>query len=58
MRRKREIEPLDCEPITGPEFEEAVRQVLLSPKPEGQASENREPTRAELDQKFKLTRRG
>ena len=50
-------EPPESDPIDSAEFEDAVKDVLLSPKPEDQHSENREPTMEELNQKFKLKRR-
>jgi hypothetical protein len=50
-------EPPQSDPIESAEFEDAVKEVLLSPKPEVQHSENREPTMEELKQKFKLERR-
>lgn len=50
-------EPLDCESVTLGELEEAVKQVLFSHKPEGQHSENREPTQEELHQRVRLERR-
>lgn len=50
-------EPLECEPIPLTELEDAVKEVLLAPFPEGQHSENREPTVAELTQRYKLERR-
>lgn len=49
--------PPECDPIPSEQFEEAVRQVLLSDRPEGPHSENREPTMEELNQKVKLERR-
>ena len=50
-------DPIECDTIPGKEFEDAVKDILLSPKPEDQRSENREPTMEELNQKFKLERR-
>ena len=50
-------EPPECGPISSGEFEDAVKEVLLSDKPEDQHSENREPTMEELNQKVKLERR-
>ena len=50
-------EPPECDPVSSEDFEAAVKQVLLSDRPEGQHSENREPTMEELSQKFKLERR-
>ena len=50
-------EPPESDPIESAEFEDAVKEVLLSSKPEDQHSENREPTMEELNQKVKLERR-
>ena len=50
-------DPIECDAIHEKEFEDAVKEVLLSQKPKGQHSENREPTLEELNQKFKLKRR-
>ncbi len=50
-------EPPECDPIDSAEFEDAVKEVLLSSKSDDQHSENREPTMEELKQKFKLERR-
>ena len=50
-------DPPECDPIDREEFEEAIKKVLLAPLPEGQHSENREPTKEEPNQKFKLKRR-
>ena len=47
-------EPIESDPINREEFEGAVKEVLLSPKPERRHSENREPTKEELEQQFKL----
>ena len=55
--RKHEPSPLECDPIPLLELEEAVREVLFAPTPEGQGVENREPTVEELTRKFKLKRR-
>lgn len=56
-RPKRQIEPLECDPIPLSELEEAVQEVLCALLPEDQGIENREPTLEELNQKFKLKRR-
>lgn len=56
-RRPRPVEPLDCDPITLSELEDVARAILNEPVPEDQHRENREPTQAELEQKFKLERR-
>ncbi len=56
-RRKLDIEPLDCEPIALTELASVMKEVLESPLPESQHSENREPTQEERNQKFTLRRR-
>lgn len=43
-----------CDPITWSELEDVAREILQEPMPEEQHRENREPTPAELEQKFKL----
>ncbi len=48
---------IKCDPVARGDFDEAVKAVLLASLPEGQRSENREPTKMELEQKFKLERR-
>ena len=45
------------DPITLEDLEDAVGQVLLAPADGLPKSENREPTREELNQRWKLTRR-
>ena len=50
------LEPPESDPIDSAEFEDAVKEVLLSPKPDDQRSENREPTMEEINQKVKLDR--
>ena len=52
-----EPDPIECDPISSEEFEEAVKAVLLASLSEDQHSENREPTKEELEQKWKLERR-
>ena len=39
------------------EFEEALRQIMLSPSANRPKSQNREPTKAEIEQRYKLTRK-
>ena len=56
-KKEKPSEPLECDPIDSSKFEDAVKEVLLSDKPESQRSENREPTMEELNQKVKLERR-
>ena len=52
-----EPDPIECDPLEREDFEESVKEVLLAPLPEDQHSENREPTKEELNWKFKLKRR-
>ena len=56
MSKKSEEEKIECEPVTMEEFTATMRG-LLSVKVETRI-ENRTPTREELNQKFKLERRG
>ena len=46
------------DPVKTQDVERAVRQVLRHPAKPVAKSENREPTQAELNQRWKLTRRG
>ena len=57
LSKPKSPDPIECDTIPGKEFEDAVKETLLSQKPKGQHSENREPTLEELNQKFKLERR-
>ena len=50
-------EPLECDPIPWSELEAVAREILNEPMPDDQHRENREPTPAELEQKFRLERR-
>ena len=56
-RRKLQIEPIECDPIPMSDLEEVVKEVLSAPVSESLHSENREPTQAEREQRFKLKRR-
>ena len=56
-RRKRPVEPLECDPIPMSELEAVAHEILNAPMPDDQRRENRDPTQAELEQKFKLERR-
>ena len=56
-RRKLQIEPLECEPLPVKELEDAVKEIMSVSLPDDQHSENREPTQAEREQRFKLERR-
>ena len=55
-RRKRQIEPLDCDPVSLSDLEAVAKEVMDAPMPEDQHRENRDPTQAELEQQFKLKR--
>ena len=46
----------DRRPITDDEFTDAVKELLLAPRGESR-SENRMPTRKELNERFKVERR-
>ena len=48
---------IERDPVTLQDLEDAVSQVLLAPAAGLPKSENREPTRDELNQRWKLTRR-
>ena len=56
-RPKTVIEPLDCEPIALSDLEDFVKKLLDAPMPDKQHRENRDPTKMEIEQKFKLKRR-
>lgn len=55
--KRKPPEPVVCKPIAMKTLEKAMKAVLLSPKPDDQHSENRDPTLEELNQKFTLKRR-
>ena len=55
MKRKPELDPKDRDPATIKDLEDAMRQLVNSPP--ATKSENREPTRKELEQRYKLVRR-
>ena len=52
------FEEMERETVTRGDVESAVRQVMKHPAKPKRQSENREPTRAELSQRWKMTRRG
>lgn len=57
-RPKRKLpEPLECDPVSLSDLEAVAHEILNAPMPDDQHRENREPTQAELEQKFKLERR-
>ncbi len=49
-------EPIDCDPIPLSDLEAVAKEIMGAPMPEEQHRENREPTPAEREQKFKLER--
>ena len=53
---KKEFEKIDRKPVTLDEFTSFVRQILSTPV-SARKSENREPTREELNRKWKLVRK-
>ena len=57
MKRKPTLNPDDHDPISLNDFTEAVRKVLLKPMQKPPPSENREPTKGERDQRYKLVRK-
>ena len=59
-RQKRpKPEPLEsaCDPVSLSELEDVVHEILNQPLPDKQHRQNRNPTLAELEQKFKLEHR-
>ena len=56
MADKDDNSKIECEPITMDEFKSGMKE-LLSRKVETR-SENRTPTKEELNEKFRLERRG
>ena len=56
-RRKRPVEPLECDPVPLSDLEAVAKEIMDAPLPDDQHREIREPTQAELEQKFKLERR-
>ena len=56
MKHTPQLDPKDRELITMQDLKDAVRQLTNSPG-ERMKSENREPTKQELGQRYKLVRR-
>ena len=44
-------------PVSQEDFDAAMRQILLAEKPHDQRSEERTPTKAELETRYRLERR-
>ena len=55
---RRKIESVERAELEEDEFLAALTQVLLSPAESRPRSENREPTREELERRYRLERRG
>ena len=55
MKHKPQLDPKDRELITMRDLKDAVRQ-LTNSRDENTRSENREPTKQELEQRYKLVR--
>ena len=55
MNHNSQLDPKDRELITMQDLKDAVRQLTNSPS-ERTKSENREPTKQELEQRYKLVR--
>ena len=48
---------MDAAPVKQEDFDAAMRQILLAEKPPGQRREERTPTKAELEARYRLERR-
>ena len=57
MNRK-EIDAVQRDEVTREDLEDALKQVLLATAESRPRSENREPTREELNRRVRLERRG
>ena len=55
---RREIDAVERDDVTREDLEDALKQVLLAPLESRPRSENREPTRKELNRRVRLERRG
>lgn len=53
----RNEEGKDLAPLKQEDFDDAMRQILLAAKPSGQRREERMPTKAELEARYRLDRR-
>ena len=56
-KSKPRLDPKDRDPVTKRDFEEAFKQMSRPPQKETR-SQNREPTRKELEERHKLVRSG
>ena len=57
MKGKPTLEPTDRDEASRNEIEEVLRQIMLLPSSNLLQSQNREPTKAELEQRYKLTKK-
>lgn len=57
MKRKSRLDETTRKPVTSKECDEALCQILTVPVPDRPRSENRAPTKKELNTRYKLTRR-
>lgn len=55
---RREIDTVERDEVSREDLEDALKQVLLAPMESRPRSENREPTREELNRRVRLERRG
>ena len=55
---RREMGAVERDDVTREDLEDALKQVLLAPLESRPRSENREPTREELNRRVRLERRG
>ena len=56
-KSKPRLDPKDRDPVAKRDFEDAFKHIIRHPQKETR-SENREPTRKELEERHKLVKRG
>ena len=57
MATNPKLDPKDHDPAELGELEEVIRRIMLAPASNRPRSRNREPTKKELEQPYKLTRK-
>ncbi len=57
MATNPKLDPKDRDPAERGEFEEVLRRIVPAPASKRPRSQNREPTKKELEQLYKLTRK-
>ncbi len=57
MKSKPKIDPTDRDPASLDDIETAMRHLLETPADSRPKSENREPTKKELERRYKLVRK-